>query len=142
MELKWLVIAVIFFIIEVLTPGIFLFSCFSIGAVFALIVSIFSKSLILQCAVFAISSVLSIYFLKPILMKLISPFTIKSNVDSLIGQKGIVIEKISGKKSMGMVRVNNELWRAVAENDEVIQKDEEIAVLKVEGVHLVVKKTE
>jgi len=142
MELKWLVIAVIFFIIEILTPGVFLFSCFSIGAILAFIVSVFSKSLVLQCLLFVIFSILSIYFLKPILMKLIAPLTIKSNVDSIIGKKGIVVEKIDGKKSMGMVKVNNELWRAVAEDDEVIQKDEEIVVLKVEGVHLVVKKSE
>ncbi len=142
MELKWLVIAVIFFIIEILTPGVFLFSCFSIGAILAFIVSVFSKSLVLQCLLFVIFSILSIYFLKPILMKLIAPLTIKSNVDSIIGKKGIVIEKIDGKKSMGMVKVNNELWRAIAENEEVIQKDEEIVVLKVEGVHLVVKKSE
>lgn len=140
MDIKWVIVALLFFIIEILTPGIFLFSCFSIGAIITFIVSIFSNSLVLQCSVFAISSVLSIYFLKPILMKLLVPFTVKSNVDTIIGQEGVVVEKIDGKKSMGIVKVNNELWRAVAENNEFINKDEEIIVLKVEGVHLVVKK--
>jgi len=140
MELKWLVIAVIFFIIEILTPGVFLFSCFSIGAILAFLISIFSKSLILQCLVFATFSILSVYFLKPILMKLFAPFTIRSNIDYIIGKKGVVVEKIDGKKSMGIVKVENELWRAVAENNEVINVDEEIVVLKVEGAHLVVKK--
>jgi len=140
MVVKWLIIAILFFIIEILTPGVFLFSCFSIGAVLAAIVSLFSKSLILQCVIFAITSVLSIYFLRPLLMKLLVPLTIKSNVDKLVGSTGIVVEKIDGKKVMGIVKVNNELWRAVAENNEVINVDEEIVVLKVEGAHLVVKK--
>ncbi len=140
MDIKWIVVALLFFIIEILTPGIFLFSCFSIGAIFAFIINIFSNSLFLQCIIFALSSVLSIYFLKPILMKILVPFTVKSNVESLIDKEGVVVEKIHGRKSMGTVKVNNELWRAVSENDDIIEKDEEIIVLKVEGVHLVVKK--
>ncbi|MFN3550531.1 MAG: NfeD family protein [Endomicrobiia bacterium] len=140
MDVKWIVVALLFFIIEILTPGVFLFSCFGIGAIVAFITSIFSNSLILQCIIFALSSVLSIYFLKPILMRILAPLTVKSNVESLIGQEGIVVEKIYGKKSMGIVKVDSELWRAVSENDEIIEKDEEVVVLKVEGVHLVVKK--
>ncbi len=140
MAIKWLIIAILFFMIEVLTPGVFLYSCFSIGAIIAAVVSLFSKSLILQCIIFVVVSILSIYFLKPLLMKLLIPLTIKSNVDKIVGQTGVVVEKIDGKKSMGIVKVENELWRAVAENNEVINVDEEIVVLKVEGAHLVVKK--
>ncbi len=140
MAIKWLIIAILFFIIEVLTPGVFLYSCFSIGAIIAAVVSLFSKSLILQCIIFVVVSILSIYFLKPLLMKLLIPLTIKSNVDKIVGQTGVVVERIDGKKSMGIVKVENELWRAVAENNEVINVDEEIVVLKVEGAHLVVKK--
>ncbi len=140
MAIKWLIIAILFFIIEILTPGVFLFSCFSIGGIIAAVTSLFVKSIILQCVIFAISSILSIYFLKPFLMKLLLPLTIKSNVDKLIGASGIVVEKIDGKKIMGIVKVNNELWRAVCENNEVVNVDEEIIVLKVEGAHLVVKK--
>lgn len=141
-SILWLIIAILFFIIEILTPGIFLFSCFSIGAIIALVVSLLSTSLLLQCTVFAISSILSIYFLKPLLMKLLTPLTLKTNVDSLIDKKGVVIETIEGQKSMGIVKVNNELWRAVAENDVVIEKDEEIVVVKVNGAHLVVRRAE
>lgn len=140
MYIKWLLVAILFFIIEVITPGIFLFSCFSIGAITAMIVSLFSQSLLLQCLTFAIFSIISIYFLKPFLMKLLTPLTIKSNIDSVIGQSGVVIEDINGKKTMGIVKVNNELWRAISENDEIIEKNTEIIVINVEGVHLIVKK--
>lgn len=138
--MKWLIIAVIFFIIEILTPGIFLFSCFSIGAIVAAIVSIWINSVLVQCAIFVISSILSIYILKPFLMRLLTPLTVKSNVDRLIGTTGVVVEKIEGKKMMGIVKVNNEYWRAVAEDDKVIEEGSEIVVVKVEGVHLVVRK--
>lgn len=140
MYIKWIIISIVFFIIEILTPGIFLFSCFSIGALVAMIVSFFSDSMLLQCSTFAVVSIISIYFLKPFLMKILTPLTLKSNIDNIIGQSGIVIEDIKGKKTMGIVKVNNELWRAVSEENELITKDEEIIVVKVEGVHLIVRK--
>ncbi|MCX7941444.1 MAG: NfeD family protein [Endomicrobia bacterium] len=138
--ITWLIVAIIFFIIELLTPGIFLFSCFTIGALVAMVVSLVTKSLLIQCLVFAICSILSIYFLKPLLMKLLTPLTIKTNVDSIIGKKGIVIEKINGCRSMGIVKVDNELWRAVTNGDIVIDVNEEVIIAKVEGAHLVVAK--
>ncbi len=140
MYIKWLIISIVFFIIEILTPGVFLFSCFSIGALVAMVVSFFNNSMLLQCSVFTVVSIISIYLLKPFLMKVLTPLTIKSNIDSIIGQSGIVIEDIKGNKTMGIVKVNNELWRAIAEEDEFIQKDTEVVVTKVEGVHLIVKK--
>ncbi len=138
MNIYWIITAVIFLIIEILTPGIFLFSCFSIGGIIAFVVSLFSKSIILQGVVFTISSVLAIYFLRPLLMKVFVPKGTKSNVDSLIGEVAIVVEYIDGTKKMGIVKVNNELWRAVA--NEKILENEEVEIVKVEGAHLVVKR--
>lgn len=140
-SLLWLIIALLFFIIEFLTPGIFLFSCFGIGAIVALIVSLLTRSLLVQCTIFAVSSILSIYLLKPVLMKLLMPLTLKTNVDSLINKKGVVIEKIEGQRSMGIVKVDNELWRAVSEDGSIIDKDEEVVVVRVNGAHLIVKKS-
>ncbi len=138
--ISWLIIAIIFLIIEVLTPGIFLFSCFSIGAIFAMILSFLSKSVLLQCLVFATVSILSIYFLKPILMKIVSTASVKSNINRLVDKTGIVIERIEGNKTMGLVKVENELWRAVSINNEIIEKDEEVIIIKVEGAHLLVRR--
>lgn len=137
--LSWLIIAIVFLIIEILTPGIFLFSCFSIGAVVAMILSFFISSSILQCIIFALVSIISIYLLRPLLVKLVTSVGIVSNVNNLVNKVGIVIEKIEGNRTMGLVKVDNELWRAISVNNEVIEKDKEVIVVKVEGVHLVVK---
>ncbi|MCS7228094.1 MAG: NfeD family protein [Endomicrobia bacterium] len=72
-------------------------------------------------------------------MKLLSSITVRSNVNNLIDKTGIVIEKIDGNKCMGLVKIENELWRAINVENKVIEKDKEIIVVKVEGVHLVVR---
>jgi inner membrane protein len=63
----------------------------------------------------------------------------KTNVDVMIGQKGIVIKSITPIAD-GRVRVRNEEWKARAEGD--INEGEEIVVTAVSGVTLSVEKTE
>ncbi len=137
--LYWLVLSILFLIIEILTPGIFLFSCLSIGALLALITAFLTKSLVVQIAVFVICSLLSIYFLKPFLTKVTEKLP-KSNVDKYIGKKALVVEPINGYKTAGLVKIEGELWRAVSVDKEKILQDEEVEIVKVDGTHLVVKK--
>jgi inner membrane protein len=61
----------------------------------------------------------------------------KTNVDTIIGKKGIVLEPII-PNGYGIVKVGNEEWRARSE--EPIDKNEEITVLEVQGVTLSVIK--
>lgn len=63
----------------------------------------------------------------------------KTNVDTMVGMKGIVTQKITNNMD-GRVRVGNEDWKARA--IEEIEEGEEIVVTEVSGVTLVVKKTE
>lgn len=64
---------------------------------------------------------------------------VKTNIDTIIGQQGIVLKSIS-KNFDGRVRVGNEQWRARADED--IEQGEEITVTSVSGVTLIVEKTE
>jgi membrane protein implicated in regulation of membrane protease activity len=61
----------------------------------------------------------------------------KTNVDAIIGKHGIVLKTI-GRNVIGLVKVGNEEWRAVA--DEEISEGSEIDVAEVKGVTLTVKK--
>ncbi len=61
----------------------------------------------------------------------------KTNIDTIIGKKGIVLQSIS-PDGHGLVKVGNEEWRARAEIR--IEKDEEITVTSVQGVTLTVEK--
>ena len=62
----------------------------------------------------------------------------KTNIDTIIGRKGIVLKSIA-RNVDGRVKVGNEEWRARAEED--IKKGNEIAVTNISGVTLIVEKT-
>jgi membrane protein implicated in regulation of membrane protease activity len=64
---------------------------------------------------------------------------VKTNIDTIIGQQGIVLKSIS-KNFDGRVRVSNEQWRARADKD--IEQGEEITVTSISGVTLIVEKIE
>ena len=61
----------------------------------------------------------------------------KTNIDAIIGRKGIVLRSIA-RNIDGLVKVGNEQWRARAEED--IKKGEEIVVTSISGVTLIVEK--
>ena len=62
----------------------------------------------------------------------------KTNIDAIIGRRGIVLKDIA-RNIDGLVKVGNEQWRARAEED--IKKGDEIVVTAVSGVTLIVEKT-
>ena len=62
----------------------------------------------------------------------------KTNVDAIIGKKGIVLKALD-QTVKGMVKVGNEQWSATA--DEEICEGEEVEVAEVNGVTLTVKRT-
>ena len=65
----WLIAAGIFFIIEIATVG-FLIFWLGIGALLAMIVSFFTSNIIIQTAVFVISSTILIFATKPLVNKI------------------------------------------------------------------------
>lgn len=134
--MKWLVIAVVLLVIEVATPGTLFFASLALGAVAAGLVSLVNGLAWLQWLVFIIVSVASIYFIRPIATKIFIPKPSKSNVDSLLGQKALVTEKIN-PPHMGMVKVGGTTWRA--ESSVIVEKDAMVEVSAVEGSHLIVK---
>ena len=66
----WLVISALFMAIEIVTVG-FLTFWFSIGAIIALIVSLFTDNIIIQTLVFLATSVILLFATKPFVQKFI-----------------------------------------------------------------------
>ncbi len=61
----------------------------------------------------------------------------RTNIDAIIGRKGIVLKSIA-KHADGLVKIDNERWRARAEEN--IKKGEQVVVTDVSGVTLIVEK--
>lgn len=137
----WLVIAVIFGIIEAVTMGLTTI-WFSGGAVAAAIVAMFTNSILVQVTVFLAVSIVLLYFTKPLAEKKLKIGIEKTNVDAIIGRKGLVIKEIK-PLNPGQVRVGGQEWTAIAEDSKVtIPESIEVTVLRIEGVKLVVTQQE
>ena len=137
MWIFWLIAAGIFFIIEIATVG-FLIFWLGIGALLAMIVSLFTNNILIQTFTFVISSCILIPLTKPLADKFSGDKKVLTNSYSLINKKGIVLKDIDPKQSVGQVKVNGEIWSAKAENESVIKEGTEIEVVKIDGVKLVV----
>ena len=72
----WLIAAGIFFVAEIITIG-FLIFWLGIGALLAMIVSFFTSNIIIQTAVFVISSTILIFTTKPLVNKITKIFTMR-----------------------------------------------------------------
>ena len=135
----WLILAGIFFVIEMLTVG-FLVFWFSIGSIFAMIASFFTTNIVIQGSIFLISSVILLFTTRPFLTKLTGKDeTVKTNVHSIEGKVGKVIKPIEPTEGLGQIKVNGEIWSAKSDNDTFIAKDTEVIIEKVDGVKAIVK---
>ena len=62
-------------------------------------------------------------------------------MNSLIGKKAVVIQKIDNLSQTGQVRINDIEWMARTESDEeTIPEDSVVEIEAVRGVKLIVKK--
>ena len=134
----WLILFLVFLGLEIITTGVFFFLCFSTGALFAMLCSLLGASFQTEMIVFCAVSLASILLIRPLFKKYVAKKKIETNVDSLIGTPGIVIEKIKAKGT-GKIKVAGEIWLAVSKGED-IEIDESVVIEAVDGTKLVVKK--
>ena len=134
----WLIIAGLFFIGEIATVG-FLIFWFGIGALIAMIVSIFTTNIIIQTTVFLISSTILIFATKPFVKKFADVKKTNTNVYSIIGKKALVIKTIDPIHSVGQIKLNGEVWTAESDNQQIIEEGTEVEILGIKGVKAIVK---
>lgn len=98
----------------------------------------YTGNLELALIVAVILSFLYIFFGRNLIKKKIVVLTKKTNIDKLLGQKGVVVRSIT-PDTPGLVRVDDEDWRA--SGDEVLYEKDRIEVTGLEGVTLSVRKS-
>lgn len=135
----WLIIAGIFFILEMITVG-FLMFWLGIGALLAMVVSFFTTNIIIQTAVFVISSALLILFTKPLVDKFVSKKDgVATNAFSVIGKTATVTEDINPDTGSGQVKISGEIWSAFTEGADIIKTGTKVEVTSIHGVKVCVK---
>lgn len=134
----WLVAAGVFLILEIFTVG-FLIFWLSIGCFLAMLVSFITDNVIIQTAVFVISSGLLIFATKPLVKKMAQKDNAKTNVYSLEGKKAIVIEDIDWAKGTGQIKIEGQIWSAKTKEQLNISKGTEVEIESIEGVKAFVR---
>ena len=94
----------------------------------------------IQLAVFIVLSAVMILSLRRVTMKwFLKNSNHKTNVDALVGQKHRMLSR-TDFETLGSVKINDVVWSAVGENQQIIEKDEIVEIVKVSGNKLIVKK--
>ena len=128
----WLLIAILFFILEMMGPGFLLFWV-GIGALIV-------DSIAIQIGVWVISSIALLFCTRPFANKFAKTDTTVTNAKSIIGKTGIVTKEINPMKETGQIKVNGEVWSAKSSKDNVIEEGAQIIILNIDGVKAIVEK--
>jgi putative membrane protein len=136
----WFGIAVLCAVIEGMTLGLTTV-WFSLSAVLMIFVSMFHPPFYLQCLLFALIALLLLFFTRPLALKLLHTKREKTNADSLIGKKALVLQTIT-EFEKGQVKINGIVWTAASIGNAEIPAGDECIIEKIEGVTLIVKKIE
>ena len=134
----WLIFSGIFFVIEMFTVG-FLVFWFGVAALLAMVVSFFVENVFIQSAIFLISSSILLFATRPFVNKFAKTDNVKTNVFSIEGKIGKVIQEIDPIEGKGQIKINGEIWSAQSYDNSRISQDTEVMIEKVNGVKAIVK---
>jgi membrane protein implicated in regulation of membrane protease activity len=137
MATMWLVLLILFLVAEGATAAITTV-WFAAGALVAMLAALTGGPLGLQIFLFVAVSIGLLLALRPLLKKYITPKKVRTNMDSVIGSQGMVLETIDNLAGTGRVKLGGLEWSARSGSGEVIPEGTVITVEKVEGVKVFV----
>lgn len=143
MPVLWLVAMVVLLVVEAAVPGL-VSIWFALGALAALISSLFHAPVWLQLVWFLLVSVVSLILTRPLVKKYVNSRTTPTNADMVIGKDAIVTEAIDNLHGKGAVLLEGKTWTArMADETQTAEAGKKVRVLRIEGVKLIVEnKTE
>ncbi len=133
----WFSVAVLFLLLEMLTPGLLFFFPFTVGGVIAGLLAMFAFGMIAQCVVFLVASIISFALMRYYFVTKKSS-GIATNMDALVNQVGVVTKTIESHAA-GRVRIKGEEWLAESVTGVILHKGTYIHVVEVRGTKLMVK---
>jgi membrane protein implicated in regulation of membrane protease activity len=131
----WTGLAVVMGIGEIFTAGFFLLP-FAIGAVAAAVLAWLNVAILAQWLVFFGVSLFALVYLRRFISRQDDREQPRVGANRWANTTGLVLEAIDPLKSIGMVRIGGEEWRATS--DRPIPAGTQIVVREVRGAHLVV----
>ena len=137
--IMWLILLACFLVVEAITVGLTKI-LFAGGAIVAAIASGPGVGIVIQWVLFLVISLVLLIFTRPLAVRYMNKGVPKTNVNSLIGERAVVIQKINNLEQSGQVRINDIEWMARTSSDEVTIPEHAIVTIEdVQGVKLIVK---
>lgn len=137
----WLAAMILLVVFELATMGLTTI-WFALGALAALAVAVVGGPVWLQTVVFFAVSILALVCYRNLVKDHFNQNRVKTNADSLIGQKGIVTEEISNLHATGQVTVAGQEWTARSADDGItLGKGEIVTIRSISGVKLIVERS-
>ena len=135
----WLVLFIVFLMAEASTVVV-VSLWFAIGALTAMIASIFGAEFWLQAVLFFSVSIALLCALRPLTKKYFTPKITRTNVDAVVGATGRVVETVQNDLTQGRVKLGGMEWSARSTSGEILEVGTPVKVDKIEGVKVFVTK--
>lgn len=130
----WLVLLVVFLIVEAACPIHLVSLWFAAGALVAALTSLLGGELWLQITLFFVVSVTLLAALWPLTKKFLQPKICPTNVDATVGVRGYVITAVDNLSAQGQVKLNGMDWSARSTSGETLPVGTLVQVDRIEGV--------
>ena len=137
----WLVLMVAFLIAEAATVAT-VSLWFAAGALVALLLSLLGLQVWLQIAVFLVVSGVLLACLRPMVKRHFTPKLTPTNVDAIVGTRGVVTAEVDNVCAAGQVKLNGMEWTARSTDGSIIPPGTLVKVDRVEGVKAFVSPVE
>ena len=134
----WVVLMVIFLVVEAACPIHLVSVWFAAGALISAIVGQFGGEIWLQVVVFLVISGVSLALLRPIAKKYFTPKITHTNVDAMTGKLCQVVADIDNSTAVGQVKLGDVEWSARSTDGSPIPAGVQVRIDRVEGVKVYV----
>ncbi len=139
MMMVWLVVLIVAIIVEVLSLGLTSI-WFAGGALVAILATVLHANVVIQVLLFFLTSLLLLYFTRPIAVKYFNKDRIKTNAESLIGRQAIVTSEVDNLQGIGQVTVGGQEWSARnCEENKQLPVGAVVEITAINGVKLIVR---
>ena len=137
MVIVWIILAVLFLVIELATVGM-VSLWFMIGALVSLVAAAAGAPIWLQILLFLLVSVACFGLLYPRLKRFVGRSRQATNADMVLGKTCVVTQRIDNLAGTGAVAVGGKTWTARSLSGATVEKDALVRVDQIQGVKLIV----
>jgi membrane protein implicated in regulation of membrane protease activity len=137
----WLLASIVFFILEIVIPSFVVFNL-GVGALAATLTAAVGLAVEWQLLLFSAGTISSFFLIRPALKKWAFRRSDKTetNVNAMIGRKGVATETIDASKNTGRVKLDGDDWKARSKDGSIIHNGELVVICNVESIVVEVEK--